>query len=124
MAQSRRDLKAAKDSLDAGNFEWCAFQAQQGAEKAIKALLLFHHRQSRGHSLVHLLESLPDAIPVAEDMLRLGRELDIHYIQPRYPNGFAEGYPAEYYDAKIASAALRQAKKLYSFARTHCKKLS
>jgi len=124
LAQSRRDLKAAADSLAAENYEWCAFQAQQGAEKAVKALLLFRHRQVRGHSLVHLLGSLPEQIPVGEKLLGIARELDIHYIQPHYPNGFPEGYPAEYYDSKIASIALKQAKRLYSFARTHCKKLS
>jgi HEPN domain-containing protein len=124
MAQSRRDLKAAKDSLNAENFEWCAFQAQQAAEKALKALLLFHHRQVRGHSLVHLLGSVPDHVPVTDNLLQVARELDRHYIQPRYPNGFSEGYPGEYYDAKIAGAALRQARRLYSFARTYCRKLS
>jgi len=34
LAQARRDLKAAKDSSSAGNFEWACFQAQQAAEKA------------------------------------------------------------------------------------------
>ena len=122
-AQSERDLKAAKDSFAAGNYEWCAFQSQQGAEKAVKAFLLFHHRQSRGHSLIHLLNSFPNQIQVPEKLLQFARELDIHYIQPRYPNGFPEGYPAEYYDAKIAKTALQQARKIASFARANCKKL-
>ena len=37
--QARYDLKAARDSLKAGNFEWACFQAQQGAEKALIAYL-------------------------------------------------------------------------------------
>jgi len=28
------------------------------------------------------------------------QELDRHYIQPRYPNGFISGHPAEYYNKK------------------------
>jgi len=39
LAQAKRDLKAARDSLSSGNYEWTAFQAQQAAEKALKALL-------------------------------------------------------------------------------------
>jgi HEPN domain-containing protein len=35
LAQARWDLKAARDSAAAGNFEWACFQAQQAAEKAL-----------------------------------------------------------------------------------------
>lgn len=31
MAQAKRDLKAARDSLEDGNHEWACFQAQQAA---------------------------------------------------------------------------------------------
>ncbi|MGC8961962.1 MAG: HEPN domain-containing protein, partial [Candidatus Bathyarchaeia archaeon] len=37
--QALRDLKAARDSVGAGNHEWASFQAQQSAERAVKALL-------------------------------------------------------------------------------------
>ena len=39
LAQARWDLKAARDSAAAGNFEWACFQAQQAAEKALKSFL-------------------------------------------------------------------------------------
>ncbi len=39
LAQARWDLKAARDSAAAGNFEWSCFQAQQAAEKALKSFL-------------------------------------------------------------------------------------
>ena len=38
--QAKWDLKAARDSEAAGNYEWACFQAQQAAEKALKAFLL------------------------------------------------------------------------------------
>ena len=39
LRQSEADLKAAKDSLKDSNFEWSCFQAQQSAEKSLKAYL-------------------------------------------------------------------------------------
>jgi HEPN domain-containing protein len=60
LVQAQRDLKAARDSLDAGNYEWTAFQAQQGAEKALKAFLRYHNFEARGHTLVHLLSNVQD----------------------------------------------------------------
>jgi HEPN domain-containing protein len=39
LKQSEADLKAAKDSLDDGNYEWSCFQSQQCGEKALKAFL-------------------------------------------------------------------------------------
>jgi len=104
--QAQRDLKAARDSLNAGNYEWTAFQAQQGAEKALKALLRYHNHEARGHTLVHLLKTAQDFVTVLPDLWPRVRELDRHYIQPRYPNGFATSYPAEFYDRETAERAL------------------
>ncbi len=39
LTQAKRDLKAAKDSARNENYEWACFQAQQAAEKTVKALL-------------------------------------------------------------------------------------
>lgn len=89
--QGQRDLKAARDSLDAGNYEWTAFQAQQGAGKALKALLRFYNQEERGHTLLHLLSEAQSYVAVPDDLWPKVRELDRHYIQPRYPNGFDSG---------------------------------
>ncbi len=55
--QARRDIKAARDSAEAGNYEWCCFQAQQAAEKALKALSHVLGKHGWGHSVVELLMS-------------------------------------------------------------------
>jgi HEPN domain-containing protein len=115
LMQAQRDLKAAHDSLVAGNFEWTAFQAQQGAEKALKALLRYHNHEARGHTLVHLLGSAQDFVVVPSDLWPKVRELDRHYIQPRYPNGFATGYPAEFYDQETAERALTYGTEILEF---------
>ncbi|MGQ9595911.1 MAG: HEPN domain-containing protein [Thermoproteota archaeon] len=39
LRQAERDLKAAGDSFVSGNYKWACFQAQQAAEKALKAVL-------------------------------------------------------------------------------------
>ena len=40
LRQAVRDLEQAADSQAAGRHEWACFAAQQGAEKAVKALHL------------------------------------------------------------------------------------
>lgn len=39
LKQAEADLKAARDNLEDANYEWSCFQAQQSAEKALKAFL-------------------------------------------------------------------------------------
>jgi HEPN domain-containing protein len=39
MKQGEADLKAARDSFEASNYEWSCFQSQQSGEKALKAYL-------------------------------------------------------------------------------------
>ena len=66
-AQAIRDLKAAEDSLRVGNYEWACFQAQQAAEKAVKALYHALGRGAWGHSVTELLRGLEGEYEV--DML-------------------------------------------------------
>ena len=119
MAQAKRDLKAARDSLADENYEWVCFQSQQSAEKALKALLRFHNQEAKGHTIIQLLAAASqfEATPVG--MQARARELDRHYIQPRYPNGFAAGYPGEFYDAQTAAAAVEHVDAILQFVETH-----
>lgn len=115
LAQGLRDLKAARSMLDGGFYEWAAFQAHQAAEKGLKALLRFRHREHRGHRLVAMLEVLGMELPVPETLIEAARELDWHYMGSRYPNHFAEGYPAQYYDRKIAQRCVEHAERILEF---------
>jgi HEPN domain-containing protein len=109
-------LDAAGNSLAHGNYEWAAFQAQQAAEKALKAVLLFFNREERHHSVVQLLNEVQRFAGVPQPLAEAARELDRHYIQTRYPNGFAEGYPAQYYDEKLATECVSHARNVIEFA--------
>ncbi|RLI07550.1 DNA-binding protein [Candidatus Bathyarchaeota archaeon] len=117
MAQAMRDLKAARDSLEDGNHEWACFQAQQAAEKALKALLLGLGRGAWGHSLVELLDELSEIYGDAPDLLARARELDRHYIPARYPNAFESGYPGMYYDEEAAGRAISCAEEIMGWVR-------
>jgi HEPN domain-containing protein len=115
-SQAQRDLDAAGNSMANANYEWAAFQAQQAAEKALKAVLLFFNREERHHSVVQLLNEAQKFAEVPQPLAEAARELDRHYIQTRYPNGFAEGYPAQYYDEKLATECVSHARNLVEFA--------
>ena len=105
--QALRDLKAARDSRSSGNYEWAAFQAQQAAEKALKALLYAHGESAWGHSVLELLSELKRHYNDVDMLMSGARELDRHYIPSRYPNVYESGYPGEYYDDETASRTIR-----------------
>jgi len=113
--QALRDFKAARDSFEDGNYEWSCFQAQQAAEKALKALLYAYGRGVWGHSLVELLNYLRDVAEVSEELYVIARGLDRHYIPSRYPNAFESGYPGMYYDKPTAERAIRDAEVILDF---------
>lgn len=116
-AQALRDLKAARDSLEDGNYEWSCFQAHQAAGKAVKALLYAYGRSSWGHSIVELLSIAGELGGLSEDLLVYARELDRHYIPSRYPNAFESGYPGMYYDEVTARRALEAAEGILGWVR-------
>jgi HEPN domain-containing protein len=59
LKQAEKDLRAAEDSAQAGHHEWTAFQTQQSAEKAVKALVQFLHGSARGRSVTAIVQQLP-----------------------------------------------------------------
>lgn len=56
-APGRSRRGACPNALACGDCEWACFAAQQGAEKAVKALLLRRSLEVRGHTLTALLHS-------------------------------------------------------------------
>ena len=63
-------------------------------------------RSARGHSLVQLLKGLARLVKVPSHLSRAARCLDRHYIPARYPNGWAEGTPADYVTQEDADEAI------------------
>jgi HEPN domain-containing protein len=114
-AQAERDLEQAEDSRTAGRHEWACFAAQQGAEKAVKALHLHLGQEAWGHVVARLLQELPMAI--APDLVDRGKVLDTFYIPARYPNSHPEGAPFEHYGPLQSEEALEHAGQIVDFVR-------
>jgi len=115
LAQAKRDLNHAVHACEDEDFEWSCFSAQQGAEKAVKAVFLYLHGESWGHSVFALLKALGDRIEVSEQLIEAAKNLDKHYIPTRYPNGFDSGMPGEYYTKKDAQEAIKNAREIIEF---------
>jgi HEPN domain-containing protein len=114
-AQAQRDLSHAVDASKDGHFEWVCFSAQQGAEKAVKAVYLHLHGEGWGHSVLKLLEGLTNHVSISDSLLDAARALDKHYIPTRYPNGFDRGFPGDYYTKKEGDEAVEYARQVIEF---------
>jgi HEPN domain-containing protein len=117
--QALRDLAQAEDSRAAGRHEWACFAAQQAAEKAVKALHLYLAQEAWGHVVAKLLRELPSAVRAPEELVEKGRVLDNFYIPPRYPNSHPEGAPFEHYGPLQSKEAIRYAREIIDFVRSH-----
>ena len=113
--QATFDLKAAKWNIQGGFYNTACFLAQQGAEKALKSAL-YYHGTSRTklitHSTVQLLTEVSSFMPPLVDLIDDARELDLHYIPARYPNGLPGGFPHTFYGENTAKAALQCAERI------------
>ena len=121
--QAEADLAQARLSADAGHHEWACFASHQAAEKALKALHLFHGQQCWGHGLGRSLRDLPEEVrrsleqQVAdlEDRLRV---LDALYIPTRYPDSLPEGAPTDHFGRLQSQDAIAHARALVAAIRS------
>lgn len=115
--QAEKDLEHARHALEDADLEWACFAAQQAAEKAVKALYQKLGASARGHSVTMLLSQLPSGVPVDQALIDKAKELDKHYIPPRYPNAYPSGAPFEYYTHDEARRAIEYAEEIVGFCR-------
>jgi HEPN domain-containing protein len=115
IVQSRHTLGSARHLTEGGYHDGACFQSQQAAEFAIEALYISHAIEGWGRSLTHLLKGLPERIEVPEKVIRSAKRLDRHYIQTRYPNGFAKGSPKDHYTEEDAKEAIGHAVAIIEF---------
>ena len=118
LRQAERDLEQAEDSARANRHEWACFAAQQGAEKAVKALHLRFGQEAWGHVVARLLQDLPAIITIPALLVDKAHVLDGYYIPARYPNGHPAGAPLEHYGALQSQEAIRYAREIVEFARS------
>jgi HEPN domain-containing protein len=119
--QGKRDYERALIDVQYGYYEWACFTLQQSAEKVIKAMGLARGLTLWGHSLTEMLKLIGQetGIEVPAAILDRARLLDLYYIPPRYPNGFASGKPADYFTEAQAREALDAADQIIRFCEGH-----
>ena len=119
LRQALRDLAHARNTFDDGIYEWAAFAAQQAAEKAVKALYQSLGAEARGHSVTQLFASLPATVRPSDAQIEDAKELERHYIGPRYPNSYPEGAPGDFYTETEAQRAIAAAERVIEHCQRH-----
>jgi HEPN domain-containing protein len=115
--QAEADLRHSRNALQSGGYEWSSFAAQPAAEKALKAVFLKRSMEAWGHTVSVLIGKLAEISTVPDELVRLEKMLDKHYIPARYPNGFDSGAPTDFYLQQEAEAAIRHAEQIIEFCR-------
>jgi len=115
LRQAKRDLAHARRAAEDGDYEWSCFAAQQGAEKAVKAVYQRLGAVAWGHSVTMLLTNLPETCHLSETLIERAKALDKHYIPTRYPNGFEQGAPMDYYTRAEAERSIEHAQAIVQF---------
>lgn len=110
--QAEYDLEAALVSKENGSYEWACFQAQQSAEKALKAFLFLNRKRNVIlHSIRKLIEEC-GAINKEFFKLKKAKVLDQYYFPTRYPNGLPDDVPHEFYMLEDANLCVKYAQKI------------
>ncbi|MGE5623440.1 MAG: HEPN domain-containing protein [Methanocella sp.] len=118
LIEAEADLETAGILFAAGRYNACAFYCQQGAGKAVKALLFALHEAPWGHSVTELLEKASSAgREIPGHLVEQARELDMHYIPARYPDALPAGTPSGHYTKAMGERALKCATEILSFVK-------
>lgn len=107
LARADSSLALGKARIEGVALEDLCYQAQQAAEKALKAAILAHAPTCPYvHDLDVLLERLADlGIEVPEE-IDAASTLTRYAVETRYPNLFQEVTPAEYEEALARAEAV------------------
>ncbi|MFQ5684972.1 MAG: HEPN domain-containing protein [Candidatus Binatia bacterium] len=120
--QASSDLEAVRWNIQGGFYDTACFLAQQAGEKALKSLLYYLGARRTAlitHSLVEMVEEGKREVRALAVLLDEARELDLHYIPSRYPNGLPSGYPHQFYGKEMAERALSAVEKVFAVIRDY-----
>lgn len=115
LEQAKHDLEVAEKNLEIlGFYSDACFIAEQAAQKALKAFLLFKgERYILIHSVGELAESAFKYDNDFEQLIKYSRKLDQYYIPTRYPDALAPpAIPYKSYSKEEAKEAVRFAKEI------------
>jgi HEPN domain-containing protein len=120
--QASHDLRAVRWNIEGRFFDTACFLAQQSAEKALKSLLYYLGLRRSAlltHSLVEMVQEAAPRLPRLAEAHGDARDLDLHYIPSRYPNGLPGGYPHRFYSEDVALRAAAAAERIVRLVREH-----
>ncbi|MEM4485934.1 MAG: HEPN domain-containing protein [Zestosphaera sp.] len=95
LRQSETNMASALANYREGLHEEVCYESHQAAEKALRGLLNYLHKERRGHFLLFL--ALETGLEIPEGVRQCLLNLDKHYIPSRYPDVYDEGAPQDYY---------------------------
>lgn len=118
LKQAEYDLRAAEHNANGAFYSVACFNAQQAAEKSLKAFLYAQgERVVLGHSAAELCRRCREYEESFADLIGLASKLDRFYVPTRYPNALPGGIPAEVYDEEDATEAIASAYKILAMVR-------
>jgi HEPN domain-containing protein len=118
LKQAEYDLRAAEHNADGEYYSVACFNAQQAAEKSLKAFLFAQgERVVLGHSVGELCRRCREYEEGFTDLAASAGKLDRFYVPTRYPNALPGGVPAEVYDEEDATGAIALASKVLAMVR-------
>jgi HEPN domain-containing protein len=116
LAQARRDLDAATYLFDGARYDAACFAAQQAAEKALKAALIWvAGDRPRTHQLGALVAELAVHRPDAPIALGDIAALDPYYVTTRYPDAIGGSVPGASFFAPEGRLALERAARVVEY---------
>ncbi len=122
LIQAERDFNALKDLATGSHYHLVCFNAQQTAEKALKAFLYYQGKELIfTHSVTKLCEEATQYDDTFTALRKEIKTLDTYYLEARYPNALVDNIPAEFFDEDDAREAIIMAKKTLEFVKERVK---
>ena len=115
--QARYDLEAVNWNIQGKFYDTACFLSQQAAEKALKSLMYYLGARRKAiftHSLMDMVKEGQKHVGALADAINDAKELDLHYVPSRYPNGLPSGFPHQFYGIEMAEKALHAATKIFA----------
>ncbi len=111
LSTAQDDLRAARALRDNAMHAHACFNAQQSAEKAMKAIWRLYGLDGWGHSIQRLVMDFPhpELFERRSEWLQCAAILDRFYIPTRYPDSLPDLTPAQNYFLADAEAAIQHA---------------
>jgi HEPN domain-containing protein len=114
LEQAKHNLDVAEHILKARFFSDTCFMAEQAAQVALKAFIIYHKKRLVWeHSVQELAKICSQHDKEFEKFIEYGKILDRYYIPTRYPDALAPpAIPCKTFTARDARDAVRFAKEI------------